>query len=531
MDELPEGISLPASEEYAPRPSASVMLSRESESCHEVLMGHRISELPAFPDLWSFPGGGISRVDRIAAETRLEWLSERGEDRLATFTLLREMVEEVGISPDGDGGFIEVGQTVRDKVCSDKSAWMEEVGSGRISIEGFDCHVITERTTPPQSPIRFHNLFFHVALGGSGAEPSFPPGRSEFDEFRWWTPHDLIFAWEGNEIHLPPPIVTIMRDLIEKMEDGSDLPSACDSLAEDPPSGPHRFEYGPGVECVLIPTATLPPATHTNCFVLGERGGQRIVVDPAIRDQEGFEELKAKVEEIRGDGSEILCTVFTHRHQDHLGDLDLISQIYQAPVWASEETLRALPGLSVSRTLSEGDLVSVEGPSGGSEWEVLETPGHCPGQICLVGDPGIVSADNCTMVGTILVPSSDGDMGAYISGLERLRGLSPHTLFAGHGPLIPNPERMLTEYIEHRKARHAKVLQAVKSGFSALSDIAISAYSDTPGANPALAEDQALSHLNELVRTGEVRKTGERFHSENPPPQVDGSSEGSNGLV
>ena len=127
-------------------------------------------------------------------------------------------------------------------------------------------------------------------------------------------------------------------------------------------------------------------------------------------DQGGFEELKAKVEEIREDGSEILCTVFTHRHQDHLGDLDLISQIYQAPVWASEETLRALPGVSVSRTLSGGDLVSVEGPSGDSEWEVLETPGHCPGQICLVGDPGIVSADNCTMVGTILVPSSDGAM-------------------------------------------------------------------------------------------------------------------------
>ena len=151
------------------------------------------------------------------------------------------------------------------------------------------------------------------------------------------------------------------------------------------------------------------------------------------------------------------------------------------------------------------------------DWEVLETPGHCPGQICLVGEPGVVAADNCTMVGTILVPSRDGDMGAYISGLERLRDLRPHTLFAGHGPLIANPERILTQYIEHRKARQEKVLQAVKSGCSNLSDIAISAYSDSPGANPALAQDQALSHLNDLVRTGEVKKTGERFHSENPP--------------
>ena len=109
------------------------------------------------------------------------------------------------------------------------------------------------------------------------------------------------------------------------------------------------------------------------------------------------------------------------------------------------------------------------------------------------------------------MPSRDGDMGAYISGLERLRDLRPHTLFAGHGPLIPNPERMLTQYIEHRKARHEKVLQAVKSGCSNLSDIAISAYSDSPGANPALAQDQALSHLKELVRAGEVKRSSDGF--------------------
>ena len=71
---------------------------------------------------------------------------------------------------------------------------------------------------------------------------------------------------------------------------------------------------------------------------------------------------------------------------------------------------------------------------------------------------------------------------------------------------------MLTEYIEHRKARHSKVLEAVESGCVSLSEIAITAYSDTPGANAALAEDQALSHLNELVRTGAVRKSGEGFH-------------------
>ena len=125
MDELPEGLSLPHLEARSHIPSASVMLSRVRGSGHEILMGHRSSQLPAFPDLWSFPGGGVSRVDRKAAENHPEWLSAMGDNRLSVFTLLREMVEEVGITPDGKGGFVEVDDDVREIVCRDKSGWLE----------------------------------------------------------------------------------------------------------------------------------------------------------------------------------------------------------------------------------------------------------------------------------------------------------------------------------------------------------------------------------------------------------------------
>ncbi|MFL2966846.1 MAG: MBL fold metallo-hydrolase [Candidatus Thalassarchaeaceae archaeon] len=510
MDELPEGVTLPPFEARSHVRSASAMLSRVADHGYEVLMGHRNSELPAFPDLWSFPGGGVSRVDRKSAESHPEWLTDVGENRLSIFTLLREMLEEVGISPDGEGSFVEVDDAVREIVCRDKSGWCEVAESGRISTSGFECQVITERITPPQSPTRFHNLFFHVALGDSGVEPSFPPGRSEFDEFRWWRPEEIIDTWERNELHIPPPILTIFRDLVELMGE-MDLVSACAKMAKDPPSGPHRFEYGPGVECILIPTNTLPPSTHTNCFILGERGGDRVIVDPAIMDQEGYELLRLKVEEIHADGSDVVATIFTHRHQDHLGDLRMIEEIYHAPVWASRETLEALPGAGQSRILDEGEVIEIRGPSGISNWEVLETPGHCPGQICLVGEPGVVSADNCTMVGTILVPSNDGDMGAYIEGLERLRGVSAHTLFPGHGPLIANPERILSQYIEHRKSRHERVFEAVESGASTVSEISDIAYSDTPDAHPMLARDQALSHLKMLVHSGRLSFSEDRY--------------------
>ena len=235
------------------------------------------------------------------------------------------------------------------------------------------------------------------------------------------------------------------------------------------------------------------------------------MVDPAARDDEGLEELELKVQEIRDDGSSITATIFTHRHPDHIGDLARISEIYEAPMWASEETHAAIPGGTRGKVLSEGDSFVLEGPSGGVRWEVIESPGHCPGQICLVGEAGVVSADNCSTVGTILVPSGEGDMGAYISGLERIRALKPKVLFPGHGPLVANPERLLTHYIEHRKARHQKVLEAVRAGNSDIPSIAIAAYSDSPGAHPLLAQDQALSHLKELQRSGDVKHDGSGY--------------------
>ena len=56
MGELPEGMDMPESKITTPHPSASVILSRERAGGHEILLGHRVSELPAFPDVWSFPG-------------------------------------------------------------------------------------------------------------------------------------------------------------------------------------------------------------------------------------------------------------------------------------------------------------------------------------------------------------------------------------------------------------------------------------------------------------------------------------------
>ena len=102
MGELPEGVELPLASVAIPRPSASLIISRNNSGKEEILLCHRVSEVPAFPDFWAFPGGGVSRVDRQVAEENPDWLSHT-EDPVSTITLLRELVEEVGFAPDGEG--------------------------------------------------------------------------------------------------------------------------------------------------------------------------------------------------------------------------------------------------------------------------------------------------------------------------------------------------------------------------------------------------------------------------------------------
>ena len=111
----------------------------------------------------------------------------------------------------------------------------------------------------------------------------------------------------------------LIRDLV-----GNDLEEAIQILAKDPPSNNSRIEFAPGVECVPIPTNTLPPATHTNCYILGVPGGPRVIIDPAAKCADGLQILQEKIDEIQRSGSEILATIFTHRHADHIGDLKAI---------------------------------------------------------------------------------------------------------------------------------------------------------------------------------------------------------------
>lgn len=466
-------------------------------------MGLRHPDVPVFPEFWAFPGGGVSKDD-VEYAKRAHGPNGDAQSMESLVTLFREIVEETGFSKSESGEWVVVPPSLRKKLMEGAGAWIEALDNGIASMDASEASMVTERTTPPLAPVRYTNRFYHIHLGENSPEPEQPPGRSEFTEFKWWRPEEILEQWEQGAARMAPPQVTFMRDIVDRYEAGRGILDVLSELADKPSIGPHKIEFAPGVECLPIPTATLPPSTHTNCFIIGQ-GDELLLVDPAIQDEEGQAIIAQRLNGLESCGKQIKAILYTHRHTDHIGDQGRIREIVDAEVLGTPETLAAIGGGTV---IGEGDVIDL---GDNLPWTVIETPGHCPGMVSLVSKSGLLSADNVTMIGTILVPSSDGDMHQYMNGLKRLSDLNPNLLFPSHGPVCAAPRRLLLRTLEHRMERHSKVLNAVKGGLNRLGDIAVSAYKDAPGAPESLARDQTLSHLRGLVKEGLVHEEGGVF--------------------
>jgi ribonuclease/clavin/mitogillin len=498
MSEVPLGVELSAPVRGQPRPTATMTLTRDGPDGVEVLLGLRSTTMQAFPSYWAFPGGGVSSVDRSAVEV-LSTLE--GPEAASIACILREMCEELGLFPNGTC-VQTVPNEVRMAIVAEKSTWLPFAQSGAFEVNRTNIRTLSHRITPPFGPVQFDNAFLHFH---SGDWESVPPidlePQTEFTEVMWAKPTEILQRWKAHEIKVAPPVVTLLMEIeatLERCE--RDMNRAAQDIAERLP-GRRSVLFAHGVEVVPIKTATLPPADHTNCYLVGDPEGAYVMVDPAIRMREDMEALATAVERHRGS---LEAIVFTHSHSDHLADMSLLREAFDVPIWGSEHTAKSVP---CDRILHDGDMLEL----GAQNWEVLITPGHHPGHVCLYNEAGLVAGDMLAGIGTILVPPHTGDMNEYIAQLERLKQLQPHLVFPSHGPVVAMPDRLIQHYLDHRLARHNRVLEAVANGLSDLSDIARHAYADTPEAHPGLAVDQTLSHLLAHQASGSVVRNDNRW--------------------
>lgn len=272
---------------------------------------------------------------------------------------------------------------------------------------------------------------------------------------------------------------------------------------------------GPGLQGFAARTPTLPPATHTNSYALGTR--DLLLVEPATPYAEEQRAWLGWARSLVSQGRKLRAVFVTHHHVDHVGGAAALSGELGVPLWGHALTAERLPELRFERRLEDGDVITLEGQEP-ERWEVLHTPGHAPGHLCLLERQSgtLVVGDMVASEGTILIEPNDGDMAVYLTQLERLAALGAERALPAHGAPIEAPTALFRHYIAHRLEREGKVLEALRtagSGGATPAELVPIAYSDTPKQAWPLAVMSLAAHLGKLVHDGAARLDEERYFS------------------
>ena len=263
-------------------------------------------------------------------------------------------------------------------------------------------------------------------------------------------------------------------------------------------------------------------------------GGRGALIDAGYAD-EGL--VQARLEYLRSiPGLDLEHIILTHHHIDHASGAPRLREAMDAriclhpredrtlrewkddapqdlpPAGSLEERVRAwrheAARATADRLVEDGDTIAV----GGVTIEVVHTPGHTLGSICLYlrEERALFTGDTVLGLGTVaIVPPPHGDMGLYIQSLARLKTSDAALLLAGHGPPVHDVGRKLQELIEHRHERERQILVALGRGYGTLPALMDDIYPELDRRLLNMARGQILAHLAKLEGEGRVVRRGE----------------------
>jgi len=460
------------------------------------LILERAAHLRFQPGFHSFPGGVVDPSDR-------QLTSSGPGPAAARCAALRELVEETGLA--GPGNFDQDVDRIRKNLLSEDGSLVSDLMRGA---DWSQWRYLGVWTTPEYANIRFETHFFACRFD----EQALPQPNVEVAKAWWIDQADVHAQWAAGRLPASPPVLAALDAAMTPTE-----PFKREGHARDLLSAGGASRYLP-----LI-TPTLPPATHTNCsFVGGE--GQVFVVDPAPVDSGERDLLWRTLEGLVAQGEQLSGVILTHLHHDHLGAASWLAARANVPILATAQTRDDLDlglggGLSaggvsdasmpkVTKLLKEGDHL----PGG---WEVVLTPGHAKGHLCLWhGDTAtLIAGDMIASGSTILIEPEQGDLTDYLESLDRLAALNPRLIIPAHGLPIAHGRLALEALRDHRLKRERKTMAALhRLGSGSLGDLVAVAYDDTPSFLWPLAELSLRSHLNKLVLEGRAfRDANERW--------------------
>ena len=385
------------------------------------------------------------------------------------------------------GGQLDPNEDAR--VCAARELF-EEAG---VRIDPATLMEVGRWVTPAFSPRRFDTRFF-LAECPAREEPCINSEEHEFGE--WIRPGDAVAKWMEGQILAAPPITYALRCLAEGLDGIQKRMTAIPWSNGGPIS---EVEMRPGIVLVPLRTPTLPPATHTNCYVVG--GDEVVVIDPASP----YEEEQAILDRVL-EHRNVREIWLTHLHRDHVGGANHLKEKRGLKIASHPITARDLDGIvKVDRTFGENERLELKGKPG---WDlrVLPTPGHARGHVCIfeARNGSLITGDLMAGLGTVVIDPPEGHMANYFDSLKRMQALPVTALFPAHGPVIANAKAKIQEYLDHRTEREKYILHAWQRGNREPSTIVKEVYTDVPPAMYGLAERSVIAHLEKLREEGQL---------------------------
>lgn len=491
------------------RPAASVVLVREDG---RVLWVRRGEQLKFAGGFYAFPGGGVDVQD--AAVPLLNAAGLDAAEAPCVAAAARELFEETGVLavPSAERVPAEERRAVRQGLLAHpEMSFADFLKRHDLAVDASWYLPAGRWITPAPMPIRFDARFYLVELR-PGEEAEIWPG--ELADGEWIAPADALRRWDEGTALLHPPAWHTLKSLAHARSPREALP-----LLNSPEKAPwklplrehvvQRIEFQRGLILVPLRTPTLPPATHTNCLLLGD--DRLWVVDPGSPWPEEQRVLRETLDTLAAEGRQAVGVLLTHHHLDHVGG----AQALGLPIAATRQTAELLD-FRISRIVEDGERFEV-GPRG---WRALHLPGHTRGHLCLIedGSGAVAAGDLVAGVGTTIIDPPEGDMADYLASLDRLLGEKPGAIYPAHGPVVPGGAAKLHEYRAHRLQREELVRAALTSAPSAPAELLPAAYPDVQRELYPLAERSLLAHLYKLVREGRAVEEPEgRFRASGAP--------------
>lgn len=199
-------------------------------------------------------------------------------------------------------------------------------------------------------------------------------------------------------------------------------------------------------------------------------------------------------------GDRIRWILLTHTHPDHAPGTARLKEWTGAEVCAFDDR----DDVPVDRKLGDGDTVET------TEFRIraIHTPGHASNHLCylLEEERTLFSGDHIMDGSTVVIAPPDGDMAQYLQSLEKVRGIKRLRAIApGHGHLITDPIGRIDEYLEHRRAREAQVLAAVRdAGTTTIGELVAGIYPELVAELVPRAKQSVHAHLRKLADEGVV---------------------------